>query len=483
MTEAKEYSYIKGLVERARKAQKVAEKYGQETVDTLCEAVAYACVDSDFRRKAAQMLYEESEMGNPEDKFEKIRNKTLGVYQDMKNEKSVGIIKVDEEKKLVTYIKPIGVVGAIIPVTNGESTIIVKALWALKSRNALIISPHHRGRRTADFIVSYIRTILKQMGAPKDLIQNIAAKHYGRETTAEMMKQCDFVVATGGSGLVKAAYSSGTPAIGVGGGNATVYIDESADLKDAAQKLKMSQSFDNSSSCSSENNLICHEKIYDEFVNELQNNKGFLVREDSLEKEKLVHTIWNDWPQTDALNRRIPAKSAVEIAAIAGIEVPSDTVYLMIEETKGYGKGFVTTSEKLSPVLSLIKTRDFEEAIIIMKKILEYQGQGHSCGIYTKNEQQINILAEKMYVSRILVNQPQSIGNAGAYFNGMPATNSLGCGTWGGNSCSYNITWRDLTNTTTVSRYIEDSKPLKEEDVFSEDILQSDLIEKIKTRG
>lgn len=471
--------YIAELVQKARAAQEVAEKYDQEKVDGICQAVAYACINPEFRRKAANMLYEESGMGNPDDKFQKIRNKVLGVYSEMKDEKSVGIIKEDAEKQLVTYIKPMGVVGSIIPVTNGESTIVVKALWALKSRNALIISAHRRGKNTADYIVSYIRNVLRLLGEPEDLIQNIAPDKGGRDVAAEMMKQCDFVVATGGSGLVKAAYSSGTPAIGVGAGNATVYIDESADLTDFAQKLKISQSFDNSSSCSSENNLICQEKIYDDVIQALKSNKGFIIKDDSPEKERLIKTIWPDWPQSNALGRQTPAKSAVEIAKLANIEVPEDTVYLVMEETKGYGKGFVTTGEKLCPVVSLLKADSFDTAKEMMKKILSYQGEGHSCGIFTENEGQIDALAREMHVARILVNQPQSMGNAGAYFNGMPSTNSLGCGSWGGNSSSDNITWKDLTNTTTVSRCIPGKQPLKEEEVFPKEFINSSIAKEI----
>lgn len=473
--------YISELIKKARAAQEIAETYDQKRVDRICETVAYACVNPKFMRKAADMLYEESEMGNPDDKFQKIRNKVLGVYSEMKDEKSVGIIKEDREKQLVTYIKPMGVIGGIIPVTNGESTIIVKTLWALKSRNALIVSPHRRGKNTAAYIVSYIRKILGLLGEPQDLIQNISPDQCGREAAAEMMKQCDFIVATGGNGLVKAAYSSGTPAIGVGAGNATVYIDESADLTDFAEKLKISQSFDNSSSCSSENNLICHSKIYENVIHAMENNKGFLIKEGSAEKERLIKTIWPNWPENDALGRRTPAKSAVDIAKMAGIEVPEDTVYLVIEEQKGYGRGVVTTGEKLCPVVSLLKADSFDTARNMIKQILLYQGEGHSCGIFTKNESQIEALAEKIHVCRILVNQPQSMGNAGAYFNGMPSTNSLGCGSWGGNSSSHNVTWRDLTNTTTVSRYIPEKKTLKEENVFSGEFRSSDMAKKIDT--
>lgn len=477
MAEAGEY--IAGLVQRARAAQAVAENYDQEKVDRICESVAYACIHPKFRRKAANMLYEESQMGNPEDKFQKIRNKVLGVYSEMKTEKSVGIIKEDAERQLVTYIKPMGVVGCIIPVTNGESTIIVKTLWALKSRNAIILSAHRRGKRTADYIVTYIRNVLRLLGEPEDLVLNIAPEMGGRDAAAEMMRQCDFVVATGGSGLVKAAYSSGTPAIGVGAGNATVYIDESAELEDFAQKLKISQNFDNSSSCSSENNLICQEKIYEEVIRAIEKNKGFIIKEDSPEKARLIKTIWPEWPQSDALGRQTPARSAVEIAGLAGIEVPPDTVYLVIEETKGYGEGFVTTGEKLCPVVTLLRADSFDTAKEMMKQILAYQGEGHSCGIFTKDEGQIDTLAREMHVARILVNQPQSMGNAGAYFNGMPSTNSLGCGSWGGNSSSENITWKALTNTTTVSRYIPEKQPLKEEEVFSKELIDSSLAKEI----
>lgn len=461
--------YMEGLVAKARVAQKLVEEYNQNQVDELCEAVSYACIDEKFRRKAAKLLMQEAGMGNEEDKFEKIRNKSMSVYHEMKGEKSVGIIAEDKEKQLVTYIKPMGVVGAIIPVTNGESTPVVKTLWALKSRNALILSPHRKAKKTARFIVSYIQNVLVKMGAPKDLIQCIEEEYCGRETAAEMMRQCDFVVATGGSGLVKAAYSSGTPAIGVGAGNATVYIDTSADISDLTKKLRISQSFDNSSSCSSENNLICHESVYERFLLEASKAGAYVIRNHSREKEQLVKTLWPEWPENDTISRNTPAQSAVEIARLAGIKVPENTVYILLEED-GYGEKYVTTGEKLCPVVTLLKASDFSDALKKMEAILDYQGKGHSCGIFTENEEQIQQLAQKMKVARILVNQAQSMGNAGAYFNGMASTNSLGCGTWGGNSSCKNITWRDLTNTTTVSRFLPDAKPLQEEEVYSDKI-------------
>ena len=470
MAEVNEFNYAEymaGLVARARAAQKIAETYDQERVDALCEAVSYAACNEEFRATAARMLVEESKMGVYEDKFNKIRNKAMGVYRDMKGEKSVGIIDIDVDKNLVTYIKPMGVIGAITPVTNGEATPIVKTLWVLKSRNALIISPHRSGKNTAVYVVNYLRKVLKQMGAPEDLVICVDPEYVGRPCAAEMMKQCDFLVATGGSGLVKAAYSSGTPTIGVGAGNATTYIDDTADLADAAEKIRKSQVFDNSSSCSSENNIIAHEAIYDDFVKACENEGGYLLKHGSAEKAAVIKAIWPEWPANHTLNRKIAARSIQTIAEIAGITVPEGTKFLIMEELDGVGEGYVATGEKLSPVVSLVKASDFEDALNKMEAILDYQGNGHSCGIHTKDSAKVDQMAQRIKVARILVNQPQALGNSGAYFNGLPITMSLGCATWGGNSTCRNVTWKDITNTTTVSRPVEEVIPT-EEGLYSE---------------
>ena len=462
-------AYMAGLVARARAAQKIAEGYDQERVDELCEAVSFAACNEEFRRTAARMLVEESKMGVEEDKFNKIRNKAMGVYRDMKGVKSVGIIESDSEKQLVTYCKPMGVIGAITPVTNGEATPIVKTLWVLKARDALIISPHRSGKNTAVYVVNYLRKVLKQMGAPEDLVICVDPEHVGRPCAAEMMKQCDFVVATGGSGLVKAAYSSGTPTIGVGAGNDTTYIDDTANIADAAKYIRMSQVFDNSSSCSSENNIIANEKIYDEFAAACEKEGAFIARNGSPEKAALVKAIWPEWPEKKALSRYTAARSIKTIAEIAGIKVPEGTKFIIIEELDGVGEGFVTTTEKLCPVVSLIKASDFEDAMQKMEKILDFQGNGHAAGIHTTDDAKIDAMGKRLHVARILVNQPQALGNSGAYFNGLPITMSLGCATWGGNSTSRNVTWRDVCNTTTVSRRVEEWVPT-EESLYSEKV-------------
>lgn len=459
--------YVKELVNRAKNAHKIIGKYSQEKVDEICQRVALGCIDKSFREQAAQLLYDESGYGKVADKSIKIKNKVLGVYAEMKEEKSVGIIKEDKEKGLVTYAKPMGVVAAIIPVTNGESTPIVKTLWAIKSRNAIIISPHHNGVKTAKFIVDYIRNILKLYNAPTDWVQVIDKDNISRDTTRELMKQSDFIVATGGGNLVKAAYSSGTPAIGVGAGNATVYIDESADLSLVAQNLRLSKSFDNSTSCSSESNLLVNKFVYNKFIEQCKKQGAYIVKANSVEKRKLVETIWNE---DNTINKKVVAKSPNVIGKLAGIDIPTNVDYIIIEElTPNISAVF---GEKIFPVVTILKVESFEIALEQIKSILEYQGMGHSCGIYLDNVNHIEKLAEEINVSRIMVGQPMSMANAGAYFNGMPCTNSLGCGTWGGNSSSQNIVWKDLLNTTTVSVKIDNKKNYTVEELFPKELLK-----------
>ncbi|MGE4353310.1 MAG: aldehyde dehydrogenase family protein [Oscillospiraceae bacterium] len=463
-------TYMKGLVDRARVAQKVAEgQYDQARVDELVEAVSYACIDETFRRTAAQMLVDEAGLGVVEHKFNKIRNKSMGVYRDMKGVKSVGIIETDSEHNTVTYCKPMGVIGAVLPLTNGEATPIVKSLWALKSRNAIIFSAARKGKNTAKFVVDRIRATLKQFGAPEDLVICIDPEHAGRESCAEMMKQCDFIVATGGSGLVHSAYSSGTPAIGVGVGNATTFIACDADLAGAADKISKSKNFDFSSSCSSENSAVVDESIYDAFVKELVAHGGYIIKNDSPEKQGLCKALWPEWPENHKLNKTLPARSPQKVMAAAGYTIPDDIKFIAVEEFGGVGPKYVFTGEKLTPVVTLVKAKDLDDGLDKMEAILNYMGNGHSCGIHTTDDKKVHKMAERMHVARILVNQPQALGNSGAYFNGLPITMSLGCATWGKNSTCSNVTWKDICNTTTVSWPVEEIVPT-EEGLYSEKI-------------
>jgi len=282
------------------------------------------------------------------------------------------------------------------------------------------------------------------------------------------------VVATGGTPMVRVAYSSGTPTIGVGTGNATTYIDTTANLDDAADKIMRSKTFDNGSSCSTENSVVAHKDIYDALKAAFEKAGAFIIPDGSEEKAKLQKVIWPEWPEKNVLNREIPAASIDKISKLSGISIPADRKFIVVEENGGIGKQYPFTGEKLSAIATLVRANDFEDALDKMEAIVEYQGKGHSCGIHTTNDDLINKMALRMPVSRILVNQPQSLGNSGNWFNGLPCTMSLGCSTWGHNSTGNNLTWHDIVNYTVVSKPVTPNPP-KDEDLFPAEIRNASL--------
>lgn len=311
--------------------------------------------------------------------------------------------------------------------------------------------------------MNIIRTTLKKYNAPEDLV--IGIEEPTLESTNELMKQCDLVVATGGGALVKSAYSSGTPAYGVGQGNSVVVVDETADLKDAANKVMRSKTFDFATSCSTENSLVIQKKIYAEFIACLKGEGGYLLSPE--QKAKLQQAMWVD----QHLNAKIIAQSVQTIASVAGINIPEDCKFIMVEESQ-IGPEAPFSGEKLSMVVALFQYDHFQEAIDHVNEITNYHGRGHSCGIHSFNEEHIKQLALAMKTSRIMVRQPQCLANSGAWTNGMPMTLTLGCGTWGGNVSSSNITWKDLLNITWVSSPIEHNMPTDEE-LFGEIMLKN----------
>jgi sulfoacetaldehyde dehydrogenase len=446
--------YVAGLVKRARAAQAEIDDYTQEQVDRLVKAVVWNIVKDGPAQEISRLAVEESGMGNYEGKYNKLMAKAKGCVRDMIGKKSVGVIEIDEEKQIMKIAKPVGVIGALCPCTNPEATPTVKVASALKGRNAIILAPHPRTKKTNAFIASLMRETLKKYGAPEDLV--IAIEEPTMDISGALMKQCDLIMATGGAPMVKAAYSSGTPAYGVGAGNAVVVVDETADLKDAANKIKSSKTFDFATSCSAENSLIIQETIYRDFVEALKAEGGYLANAD--EKAKLQSAVWVD----GHLNPKIIAQSAQTIAKVAGISIPDDRTFIMVEET-GIGAEHPFSGEKLSVVMALYKYNKFEEAVNRVNDITRYQGMGHSCGIHSFNEDHIMELAMKTKVSRMNVRQGHALANTGNWFNGLPFTTSLGCGTWGGNIVSENITWKHLINTTWVSRPFPPVKPTDEE--------------------
>ncbi len=447
-------AYIAGLVERAKAAQKKIEFATQEQVDDMCVRVAWAGCKPEFAKKLGEFAAEESGMGFGPDKVGKIYTKVKGTLRDMRGGQSVGIVEIDDEKGLMKYAKPIGVIGALVPCTNPEATPFVKALCAIKTRNAIILAPHPRTKATNKIAVDAIRAALKANNFPEDLV--IGVEEVSVEATNELMKQTDLVLATGGAGMVKAAYSSGTPAYGVGAGNAVSVIAEDADIADAANKIKRSKIFDHATSCSTENSVLIHESLYDDMIKALEAEGGYFAK--GAEKDALQAVMW----ENGVLSRNIVAQPAQKIAKLAKINMSDDKCFIMVPE-ENVGKDAPFSGEKLSPVTTIYKYKTFEDAIDLVNRITDYSGGGHSAGIHTMDERKVKELARRVKVSRIMVNQPQCLANSGAWTNGMPMSMTLGCGTWGGNISSENINWKSLLNYTWVSYEIENTMPTDEE--------------------
>jgi sulfoacetaldehyde dehydrogenase len=443
---------IEALVAKAKAAQKEIEFWDQEKVDEMVAAVGWQCYQS--AEKCAKLAYEETGMGTYEDKLAKHQKKTLGTLRDLHGLKTTGLIEEDEEKGLLKFAKPVGVIGALTPVTNASATLPGNALAILKTRNAVIFAPHPRAKETCKLNVAVMRKALAQVGAPEDLVQCIEEPSVAM--AQELMSAVDLVLATGGAGMVKAAYSSGTPAYGVGAGNSVCIVDDTADLEAAAIKIFKSKTFDYATSCSTENSVVIFSSVFDEMVQELQKAGGYLCEGE--DRDKLEKGLW---PDGKHLNKDIIAQSAQKIADIAGIDLPEGKSFFMAMG-KAVGPEDPFSGEKLSVVMTLWKCKDMDEAIQYVQNITGYVGAGHSCGIHTKDESRIRLLGEKAPVSRIMVNQPQCYGNSGNYDNGMPFTLTLGCGTWGNNITTENIHWKHFLNITWVAKPIEPVVPDEE---------------------
>ena len=438
--------------------------YDQASVDRLCQAVAWATANEQTFGRLTRMSVDESGMGSA-DGVPARRWKILGILRDALRTKSVGVIEELPDKGIVKYAKPAGVIAGVLPVTNPLVTMVNMAINAIKCKDAVIFSPHPMSKTTAAEIARVIRAALKKQGAPEDLI--LCAEQPSIPLAQELMSICDLTIATGGAAMVKAAYGSGKPAFGVGAGNATVVVDETADVAEAAMNTRISKTQNHGSGCSCDGNLLVDAAVYDAFLDALQKEGGYLASAD--EKCQLERVMW------DADGRRTietVARAADVIAQKAGFQLPDGKSFIIVKEDQ-IGKAHRFSGEKLSPVLAIFCYHGFDQALQMVSDILEVGGKGHSVGIASFDDGHIHRLASMAPVSRIMVRQPNVRGNAGSFTNGMPQTASLGCGTWGGNVTSENISVKHYMNTTWVSRPIPEDRPSEQEllgDFFNSEV-------------
>lgn len=434
---------IQEMYANARKAFREVEYWPQEKIDEMVQAVAWELLKEDVRHKLGYMAVEESGIGVAEDKVAKIKNKTLGTLWDQKGIKTCGLVEENQELGIRKYAKPIGVIANVVPCTNPESTICCLALSTLKTRNAQIVSPHPRTQKTSYETVVHVRKALEKIGAPVDLIQCIQRTSHAK--TAELMANCDSAVATGGAALVKVVYAAGKPAQTVGAGNVVSFVDETADIPSAAHKIKLSKIANNSASCSSENAVALYESIYDDMIEALKAEGGYLCSND--EREKLRQYMW---PDGKHLNRDIVARPAAFIAEHAGLSVPDNTKFLMVLGDQ-VGPEDRFSGEKISLVLTVWKWTDFDEMIDRLEQILKFSGEGHSVSIHSEKDDRRVQLALRANVGRVVCNMPHAHANSGGWTTGLPATDTLGCGSWAGNIVSDNINWSHFLNYTWLS--------------------------------
>jgi len=450
---------IGSLVDRGRAAADAISHLTQSQVDDLVTAVAWSVYRPDNARRLAQVAVDEGGFGTYDDKLTKVRKRVLGGLADMRGVRTVGVVEEDVARGLVKIAKPVGVVAALIPTTGPDATPPLKAMFALKGRNAIIVAAHPRTQGTSETAVELMRAACEQAGAPADLVQIVPSPSIAR--TQELMRRCDLVVATGGAAMVRAAYSSGTPAYGVGVGNAVHVVDETADLEDAAAAIAQAKTFDLATSCLADNAVVAESSIAPRLLELLVANGGHHCTPD--DKAGLQRVMWPDGGHVPTLD--VIARPASHIAALAGIDVADDRTFLVVDED-GIGPAHPFSGEKLSVVLALYTYRGgIDGAVDLVNGITGYQGLGHTCGIHTTSDAHVDAIAHRTRTGRVLVNQNLNEG-AGSARNGLPFTLSLSCGTWGGNITTENVNARHFVNLTWVSRPVPPT-PADERDLFA----------------
>lgn len=439
---------VEELVERSKAAQKKFEFATQEQADAAARAICKVVYDN--AKELGTMAAEETRMGNVQDKITKCRMKSSLILESIKDKKTVGVIARLEDRHMLEIAKPMGVVAAIIPSTNPVVTPMCNAAFALKTRNSVIFAPHPRAVKCTKLLVEMFQAELEKLGIPKDMV--LTLEQVSIEDSGKLMSAADVVVATGGPSMVKAAYSSGKPSLGVGQGNVQCIVDDDADLSDAAEKILIGRSFDNGLICLGEQTVFVPEHKFDAFIEEIKKHGGYYVEEE----EQTAKIREGLFPGGGPISRDVVGLSASEVGEKLGMEVPKDARAIVVKAS-GVGRADDLCREKLCPVLTVLPYTDFEDGVAKMVENLEYEGKGHSIAIHSHTPEHVEYAAIQCSVSRVVVNQPSGTTGGGSPTNGFTPTTTLGCGSWGNNSFSGNFSHIHLMNITRVGYPYEES--------------------------
>jgi len=452
---------VAARVQRAREAMAEISDYDQAQADELARAVGWAVYERQRCQALSELAVETTGLGDVDDKFRKKRRKIPGALAEMLGEQTVGVVEVDEQRNLVEIAKPVGVVGAVVPSTNPGATPALLSMMAVKSRNAIVLSPSPRGREVCERVVEDVHEQLDAVGAPQDLVQMLPTP-VTKKKSYELMDQVDLLQVTGSADNVRAGQESGTPNYCVGKGNPVGIVDETADVTAAANRIATSKSFDNSTSCSSEGNAVIVEAVYEGTIQALEDAGGYMC--DDEQRRKLREVLFLDGK---TLNADALALPPVELTTIADIDDPAASAaeFLMVQG-QGVGPDYPMAGEKITPVLNVYQVTDIDEAFALTSEILDYEGAGHSASIHTSDHDRATRAGREIDVARLLVNQIHSHSNGGRYDNGLGSTLSEGGGTWGGNQLDENVTYEQFYQTTTVTRPIPDATEPDPEVVF-----------------
>jgi len=449
---------VQQLLARARTAQAVFESFSQEQVDAIVKGIAKYVYDN--AEMLARMAVDETGIGVYEDKILKNKGKARVIWNNLKDKKSRGIIGEDHENNLVFVAKPVGVVGAVTPVTNPIVTPMCNGMFALKTGNAVIFAPHPKAEKCTVLLTQEFMRIVKAHGGPDNLIQTVV--NGSVDITQELMRVVDVVVATGGGAMVKSAYSSGKPSFGVGAGNVPVIIDRGVNVREAAEKIVTGASFDNGIICSHEQFVFAPEEQYDEVVESFEATGKVWFTEDEPIVQKFRDVVFPG----GRLNKDVVGRSCREIGAMVGVDVPA-TARIILLPARGAGGDDVLAKEKLCPVVAIMPYKDFAEAVANAKANLLVEGAGHSAAVHSHDEAHIRSAGLELPVSRLVVNQASALTAGGSLSNGFAPTTTLGCGSWGGNSISENLDYKHLMNVSRIGKVITGKRAPSDAEIWA----------------